>query len=186
MVLSNLDPFMTAWHGLLNISIYVTNQKKKEIIILKLDFEKAFDKVEYSAILDMLKHLGFGDKFGNWVREILYSASTSVLLNGVPGKPIKCKRGVRQGDPLSPILYVLAGELLQYVINKAWTDGDIQLPLANYFGLDYPIIQYVDDTLIIMPAKIDQLQNLKNILQRFSLSTGLKVNYSKSSIIIIN
>ena len=75
---------------------------------------------------------------------------------------------------------------MQDVINKAWADGEIQLPLDSSFGLDYPIIQYGDDTLMIMPAKSDQLQNLKNILQRFSLSTRLKVNYSKSSIVPIN
>ena len=87
--------------------IHLCHKSKKEIVIIKLDFEKAFDKVEYSAILAMMKHMGFGEKFISWIKSILYSASTSVLLNGVPGKSIKCRRGVRQGDPLSPILYVL-------------------------------------------------------------------------------
>jgi hypothetical protein len=120
--------------------IHLCHQSKKEIVILKLDFEKAFDKVEYSAILLMLKHLGFGDIWLNWINCILQSASTSVLLNGVPGKKIHCKRGVRQGDPLSPLLFVLAAELLQCVINHAWQNGEISLPLDNSFGLDYPII----------------------------------------------
>ena len=57
-----------------------------EIIILKLDFEKAFDKVEYSVIIQMLNKLGFGDRFIGWIQNILFSASTSILLNGVPGK----------------------------------------------------------------------------------------------------
>jgi hypothetical protein len=81
--------------------IHLCHKSKREIIILKLDFEKAFDKVEYSAILLMLKHLGFGDLWLKWISKILHSASTSVLLNGIPGKKILCKRGVRQGDPLS-------------------------------------------------------------------------------------
>ena len=58
------------------------HKSKKEVIILKLDFEKAFDKVEYMAILQMLQHMGFGSKCLGWVRSILFSASASVLLNG--------------------------------------------------------------------------------------------------------
>jgi hypothetical protein len=87
---------------------------------MKTDFEKAFDKVEYSAIIAMLKQLGFGDKFIQWIENILNTASTALLLNGVPGKIIHRKRGVRQGDPLSPLLFVFACELLQFIINDAW------------------------------------------------------------------
>ena len=120
----------------------------------------------------MMKHIGFGEKFIAWIRSILYSASTSVLLNGVPGKPIKCRRGVRQGDPLSPILYVLVGELLQYVINRAWQDGDIGLPIDNSYGLDYPVIQYAYDTLRIMPADQAQITSLKALLQNSHYPQG--------------
>jgi hypothetical protein len=66
--------------------IHLCQKSKKEIVIVKLDFEKAFDKVEYNAILLMLKHLGFGETWIRWIKCILYSAHTSVLLNGVPGK----------------------------------------------------------------------------------------------------
>ena len=60
-------------------------------MIVKIDFEKAFDKVEYSAIILMLKHLGVGEKFISWVISILNSASTSIILNGVPGKKLIAK-----------------------------------------------------------------------------------------------
>ena len=93
---------------------------------------------------------------------------------------------MRQGDPLSPQLYVLASELLQYMINKAWQDGLINLPLDSSYGLRYPIIQYADDTLIIMPAFQTQLSALKTILVLFTSITGLKVNFSKSSLVPIN
>jgi hypothetical protein len=95
MDLSKQEIFRTAMPGLLNICTSVTFQKKP-IIILKIDFEKVFDKVEYSAILAMLQAKGFGPKWISLVKSILYSASTYVLLNGVPGKKIICKRGVRQ------------------------------------------------------------------------------------------
>jgi hypothetical protein len=67
----------------------------------------------------MLRHLGFSEKFIGWINCILSTASTSVILNGVPGKNIICKRGVRQGDPLSPLLFVVTAELLQIIINYA-------------------------------------------------------------------
>lgn len=88
-------------------------------MILKLDFAKAFDTVEHGAILDMMPALGFLAKWLSWIKLILSSGSSSILLNGIPGRKFLCKRGVRQGDPLSPLLFVLAAELLQYIINKA-------------------------------------------------------------------
>jgi hypothetical protein len=134
----------------------------------------------------MCSALGFGPKFLSWIKRILYSASTSVLLNGVPGKKILCKRGVRQGDPLSPLLFVSTAEILQYAINDAWQRGIISLPIDNDFGQKFPIIQYADDTLLIMPACINQLANLKDILNQFSDATGLKVNYNKTYLVPIN
>ena len=99
---------------------------------------------------------------------LLGSGSSCVLLNGVPGKSFKCKRGVRQGDPLSP-LFALGADLLQSIINKAWQLGVL--------GGDYPIIQYADDALLIVPVDARILFNLKGLLRSFSDSIGLHVNF---------
>lgn len=104
----------------------------------------------------------------------------------MPGKTIHCRRGVRQGDPLSPLLFVLVADLLQSILNKAKDRGIIRLPIQFNHTSDFPIVQFADDTLIIMQASALQLLALKGILQAFGASTGLKVNYNKSMMIPIN
>jgi hypothetical protein len=120
------------------------------------------------------------------VKNILQSGMSQVLLNGVPGKPIQCKRGVRQGEPLSPLLFVLAVDLLQSIINKAYNMNLLKHPLSKDYGQDCPILQNTDDTLIILPVEALQLFTYKGLLRSFTDSTGLKVNYQKSFLVPIN
>lgn len=141
----------------LSISAHVSSFLKKEIVILKLDLEKALDKVEHHVIIGILRGKGFSENWIGWIQSLLSSGSSSVLLNRVPGKSFQCKRGVRQGDQLSPLLFVLAAYLLQSIVNKAANLEVLKHPLGQSFQGDYPVIQYVDDTLIVMPADARQL-----------------------------
>ena len=100
-------------------------------------------------MLDMMTHLGFLELWLKWMRMIFSSRTPSILINGVPGKQFKCTRWVRQGDPLSPLLFVLAAELLQYVVNDAKQNGLLTMPIP-YYNDDFPIVQYADDTILIM------------------------------------
>jgi hypothetical protein len=92
-------------------------------------------------------------------------------------------RGVRQGDPLSPLLFVLAAGFLQSILNKAMNLGILSAPLQVNSCPDFPVIQYADDTLVLMPANARQLICLKALLNSFAPATGLKVNYAKSFLV---
>lgn len=89
--------------------------------------------------------------------------------------------GVRQGDPLSAVLFVLAADLLQSIVNKAWQQGVNKHPLSENFGGDFSIDQYADDTLLILLGEDTTL-----LLRPFSDSIGLKVNFNKFFLVPIN
>jgi hypothetical protein len=137
-----------------------------------LGFAKAFDTIEHDAIIQVMRSKGFNEKWLGWALDILSTGTSYVLLNGVLGKQFVCKRGVRQGDPISPLFCLFGSDLLQSPINDLVQEGSLNRPIDTY-DEDFPIIQYVDDTLLILPAERDQLASLKEVLHKFSLYTGL-------------
>lgn len=155
-------------------------------MIIKLDFEKAFDRIEHQAMLILMQAKGFGQKWLKRMKDIMESRTSTVLLNGVIGKTFHCRWGVTQGDPLSPLLFVLAADFLQSMINKAKDLGLIQLPIPTVYTNDFLVVQYADDTLIIMEGDARQLFFLKALLNNFSLAIGLRINFNKSMMVPIN
>jgi retron-type reverse transcriptase len=102
---------------------------KQKIILLKLDFAKAFDTIDHLAMIKIMQQMGFDSKWIQWITLLFGSGKSSVLLNGVLGRQFFCKRGVRQGDPLSPLIFVLVADLLQSAVNKAFHQGLLRAPL---------------------------------------------------------
>ncbi|XP_057739642.1 secreted RxLR effector protein 78-like [Arachis stenosperma] len=93
--------------------------KRRESAIIKLDFQKAYDIVKWNFVDVVLEKMGFEKRWRAWVAECIMSASISILINGSPSKPFKMERGLRQGDPLSPFLFVLVVDVLNRMIGEA-------------------------------------------------------------------
>jgi retron-type reverse transcriptase len=130
--------------------LYLCKASKKEMVILKLDFEKTFDKIEHEAIMRVMQQKGVGAKWQHWMKMIMESSTSAILLNGVLNKVFHCKRGVRQGDPLSPILFVLVVNLLYSIVKSALHRGVPTLPIPERCETDFPIVQYADIPLLIL------------------------------------
>ena len=159
-------------------------KRKVPTAVLKLDFKKAFDSVDWPSLDAILHARGFDERWRGWVSNILTSGKTSILLNGVPGRWMTCRRGLRQGDPLSPYLFIIVADVLQKLIRRASMNGELFHPVDAL--LPCPVLQYADDTLILTRGDVSSMHVLKNILDDFSLATGLTINYHKSTFVPMN
>jgi hypothetical protein len=116
--------------------LHATRIKKKDGLVLKLDFEKAYDKLNWDFLYECLKQRGFGDKWCDWIKLVMSSGTVSVKLNNTTGSYFKSGRGVRHGDPLSPFLFNIAADTLAKMISLAQSNNLIK-------GLSLSILRMV-------------------------------------------
>ncbi|XP_057745700.1 uncharacterized protein LOC130963614 [Arachis stenosperma] len=161
-------------------------RRKKEAVIIKLDFQKAYDRVKWSFVDLVLQKMGFGLRWRSWVMECLTTASMSILINGSPSKPFKMERGLRQGGPLSPFLFVLVVDVLHRMIGEAVRNGRISPLLVERDSVELSHLQFADDTILFSPPEEETIRNYKRLLRCFELMSRLSINFDKSSLIPVN
>jgi exonuclease III len=156
------------------------HRSNKPSLFLKLDISKAFDSVSWAYLLEVLQNLGFGQRWRDWICLLLSTASSRVLLNGIPGTPFAHGCGLRQGDPLSPMLFIMAIDPLQRILQLASESG-ILAPI-NSATAQCRISLYADDAGIFANPMKDELSAISSILELFGKSSGLVTNLAKSEI----
>jgi hypothetical protein len=156
------------------------HQQNRPRVLLKLDISKVFDSVSWPFLFEVLSHLGFSPFWCGILSKLLWSSSTRILINGELGELIFHQRGLRQGDPLSPMLFILVMDALNSLISKASERELLQPTLRRGTGQRVSIS--VDDTVMFLQPHRDELAMVREILGIFGAASGLVTNIRKSSV----
>jgi hypothetical protein len=165
--------------------VHELRSKRLGGILLKLDFEKAYDRVNWEFLAEVLRCKGFEEAYIHRILQLVSGGQTAIAINGVIGPYFRNKRGVRQGDPLSPLLFNFIGEALSGILSAAGAAGHIQGVVPHLITGGISHLQYADDTLILIQNSEENIANLKFLLMCFEDMSGLKINYHKSEVIVM-
>ncbi|XP_071920617.1 uncharacterized protein [Coffea arabica] len=147
-------------------------------VILKLDMEKAYDRVEWGFLLYMLREFGFKEGVVDLVFRLISNVSFSVLVNGELASFFKSTRGVRQGDPLSSTLFLFVSEFLGRRLQQLVANTP-RFRFLSKGGL-VPFLAFADDMVIFTRASVDCLQAVSSLLREYEILSGQKINLAKS------
>ena len=152
----------------------------KELLMFKVDFEKVYDLVDIDYLYSVMVNMNFPTLWRKWTLECVGTATASVLVNGSPTEEFHLERGLRQGDPLSPFLFLLAAEEFNILMNSFVGNN-----LFNPYGVggqaevQLSHLQFSDDTLIIGEKCWLNVRSIRAVLLVFEEVSGLKVNFHK-------
>jgi hypothetical protein len=161
-------------------------KSEEPVVLCKLDMEKAYEHVDWNFLLDLLKRCSFGERWCSWIKHCISSVQFTVLINGFPSGFFGSSRGVRQGDPLSPFLFVLVIEAFSKMISAIYSRG---LILGFFVGtrevdrVEVSHLLFADDTLVFCGADASQISHIVALLVCFEAVSKLKVNLSKSILV---
>ena len=141
---------------------------------IKIDIKKAFDSMSWPFIMEVLSAFGFHKTFCDWIMAIFQSARISILLPGGAKGYFPCSRGVRQRDPLSPLLFCLAEDFLSRLLTRRVNDGKF-LPIATARYVAPSHLLYADDVLIFGRASRQNLKALKDLFRVYGQLSGQEV-----------
>ena len=159
--------------------VYTENENIPGLLVL-IDFEKAFDSMSWSFIYKVLQFFGFGNTIIDWVKILNNDFKAAVLQCGFLSEQFNIQRGCRQGDPITPYLFIICAEILAILIKQNHDIGGI---IIN--GNEHKISQYADDTCLILDGSPQSLFTALDTIDFFSNLSGLKINSSKTKIVWI-
>ena len=146
---------------------------KKELLLFKVDFEKAYDSVDWGYLDEVMGKMMFPTLRRKWMRECISTATASVLVNGSPTDEFQMERGLRQGDPLSPFLFLLAAEGLNVLMTSA---VNLNLFTGYFIGTHNPTmlshLQFADDTRLLGVKSWANVRALRAIMVLFENMSG--------------
>ena len=149
-------------------------------LILLIDFEKAFDTVSWDYLIRVMKLFNFGSSIISWIKIFHKNITTTINQDGNLSRWFKNGRGCRQGDPISPYLFLLCAEILAIKLR-----GNNQIKGIRIGNTMHLISQFADDTSLFLDGTKKSLETTLNELKDFKEMSGLSVNYSKSQVIWI-
>jgi hypothetical protein len=133
-------------------------------VIIKLDYEKAYDRVSWNFLFEVLESRGFDRKWIEWMKYLVKGGSVGVNLNGEESSYFKPGKGLRQGDPISPLLFNIVGDVLTRMLMKAERGGLIEGLMPEFREGGVISLQYADDTILFSTPDEQLLRNLKSTL----------------------
>ena len=157
------------------MKLWMRQREKTEVVMFKIDFDKVYDSVDWNFLNFVMSKMGFHEK---WISECLKSSTISVLVNGNPTKEFGMSRGLRQGDPLSPFLFLIVEEGFNMLMRRAVEVGQFIGYKFNMGEDRFTHLQYADDTLIIGEKKWSNIKIIKANLLLFEVMSGLKVSFN--------
>jgi exonuclease III len=151
------------------------NSENKPLALIALDQEKAFDRVEWKFLNKVLSKFNFGNNFRKWIQILYNTISSNIMCNGYISDQISPTRGLRQGCPLSALLYILTAETLACNIRKADIDG-FTFPDSDK---ELRIKQYADDNILAITTN-RSINNAFEVIRKYEEASGAKLNAQKT------
>ena len=159
---------------------------KEPCMFMKLDIQKAYDMVDWRFLCKILEAFGFSRQWVNLIFKFISTPKISVLINGTPEGFFEISRGIRQGDPLSPSLFILMAEAFGRAVSYAYQDRKISGISVSKNLPNITHQQYADDTILPGKSSVQEAKGFKSILQNYMAASGQKVNKEKSEIFFLN
>lgn len=149
---------------------------------VKTDMSKAYDRLEWSFIRRVLERFGFDSIWIDWVLQCISSVSYSFLINESVHGQVATTRGIRQGDPLSPYIFILCGEVLSGLCKKSQRSGHMAGIRAGRHSPRINHLLFADDTIFFLKTDPGSVESLVNTLHKYETASGQMINANKSSI----